>query len=225
MLEAVKELSGSTTATRPRKPIACSPSSCGEERRSELAPSTWPRRSVWPRSGARVEDGFTAVGRSSKRLRATTRSCSSSTTSTGARRRSSISSSISPTGRAARPILLVCLARPELLDVRPGWGGGKLNATSVLLEPLSEDECAELIANLVGEAELAEEVETRIAEAAEGNPLFVEEMLSMLIDDGLLVRENGRWAATRDLAAVPVPPTIQALLAARLDQLGPTNAP
>ena len=42
----------------------------------------------------------------------------------------------------------------------------------------------------------------------------------MLIDDGLLVRENGRWAATRDLAAVPVPPTIQALLAARLDRLG-----
>ena len=67
---------------------------------------------------------------------------------------------------------------------------------------------------------MAEEVGTRIAEAAEGNPLFVEEMLSMLIDDGLLVRENGRWAATRDLAAVPVPPTIHALLAARLDRLG-----
>ena len=45
----------------------------------------------------------------------------------------------------------------------------------------------------------------------------------MLIDDGLLVREDGRWAATRDLAAVPVPPTIQALLAARLDQLDATS--
>ncbi len=118
------------------------------------------------------------------------------------------------------PILLVCLARPELLDVRPGWGGGKLNATSVLLEPLSDDECGRLIENLVGQVELAEEVGKRIAEASEGNPLFVEEMLSMLIDDGLLVRENGRWAATRDLAAVPVPPTIHALLAARLDRLG-----
>jgi predicted ATPase len=118
------------------------------------------------------------------------------------------------------PILLICLARPELLDVRPGWGGGKLNATSVLLEPLSDDECGRLIENLVGQVELAEEVGKRIAEASEGNPLFVEEMLSMLIDDGLLVRENGRWAATRDLAAVPVPPTIHALLAARLDRLG-----
>jgi DNA-binding SARP family transcriptional activator len=118
------------------------------------------------------------------------------------------------------PILLLCMARPELLDIRPNWAGGKLNATSLLLEPLSEAECTELVANLVGEADLAEEMETRIAEAAEGNPLFVEEMLSMLIDDGLLVREKGRWAAAGDLTTVPVPPTIHALLAARLDQLG-----
>lgn len=117
------------------------------------------------------------------------------------------------------PVLLLCMARPELLDVRPAWGGGKLNATSVLLEPLSEDECSQLVANLVGEAELAEEVGTRIADAAEGNPLFVEEMLSMLIDDGLLVREDGRWRAAGDLSTVPVPPTIHALLAARLDRL------
>jgi tetratricopeptide (TPR) repeat protein len=119
------------------------------------------------------------------------------------------------------PILLVCLARPELLDVRPHWGGGKLNATSVLLEPLSDEECALLIKNLVGRAELAEEVGTKITDAAEGNPLFVEEMLSMLIDDGLLAREDGRWIATGDLTAVRVPPTIQALLAARLDRLDP----
>ncbi|MGH2697299.1 MAG: AAA family ATPase, partial [Actinomycetota bacterium] len=117
------------------------------------------------------------------------------------------------------PILLLCMARPELLDIRPNWAGGKLNATSLLLEPLSEDECTELVANLVGEAELAQEVESRIAEAAEGNPLFVEEMLSMLIDDGFLIRENGRWTTVGDLTTVPVPPTIHALLAARLDRL------
>ena len=117
------------------------------------------------------------------------------------------------------PILLICLARPELLEVRPSWGGGKLNATSVLLEPLTREECGLLIKGLVGQEEFADEVETRIAEAAEGNPLFVEEMLSMLVDDGVLVRAEGRWATTRDLASVPVPPTIHALLGARLDRL------
>ena len=118
------------------------------------------------------------------------------------------------------PILLLCMARPELLEVRSSWAGGKLNATSVLLEPLSDSECVELVSNLVGADESANQLEERIAEAAEGNPLFVEEMVSMLIDDGLLVPENGRWAMVGDLAAVPVPPTIHALLATRLDQLG-----
>ncbi len=119
------------------------------------------------------------------------------------------------------PVLLICLARPELLDLRRGWGGGKVNATSVLLEPLSDAECEQLIGNLVGGANIAEEVAGRIRDAAEGNPLFVEEMLSMLIDDGLLVRAHGGWSATTQLASAPVPPTIQALLAARLDQLDP----
>ncbi len=121
------------------------------------------------------------------------------------------------------PILLLCLARPDLLDARPTWGGGKLNATSALLEPLSVQECGLLIANLVGRSELPEDVGTRIAEAAEGNPLFVEEMLSMLIDDGVLVQRNGGWTATGDLPALRVPPTIQALLAARLDRLDPDD--
>jgi class 3 adenylate cyclase/tetratricopeptide (TPR) repeat protein len=118
------------------------------------------------------------------------------------------------------PILLVCLARPELLDIRPAWSGGKFNATSVLLESLSKDESEQLIGNLLGRAELAEEVRRRVAEAAEGNPLFVEETLAMLIDDGLLERRNGGWVAAGNLTEVSVPPTIQALLAARLDRLG-----
>jgi class 3 adenylate cyclase/tetratricopeptide (TPR) repeat protein len=119
------------------------------------------------------------------------------------------------------PILVVCMGRPELLDRRPGWGGGKFNATSVLLEPLSEDDSTQLIVNLLGRAELAPAVRARVAQAAEGNPLFVEEMLGMLIDDGLLERSNGSWVATGDLSKVSVPPTIQALLAARLDGLAP----
>ena len=117
------------------------------------------------------------------------------------------------------PILLLCMARPELFEKRPGWAGGKLNATSVLLEPLSDGECEELVANLLGRAPLALPVRERIAEAAEGNPLFVEEMIAMLIDDGLLRLEDGSWRATADLTQVAIPPSIQALLAARLDRL------
>jgi class 3 adenylate cyclase/tetratricopeptide (TPR) repeat protein len=100
------------------------------------------------------------------------------------------------------PILLLCVARPELLDRRQGWAGGKLNATTVLLQPLSEEETDELIERI---APVDAELRKRIREAAEGNPLFVEEMLAMVHDAG-----NGD---------VSVPPTIQALLAARLDQL------
>ncbi len=119
------------------------------------------------------------------------------------------------------PILLVCLARQELLDRRATWGGGKLNATTIHLEPLSENESEELIDGLLGKAGLATDMRNRLTEAAGGNPLFVEEMISMLIDEGLLGREDGRWVATRDISEVPVPPSIQALLAARLDQLDP----
>jgi tetratricopeptide (TPR) repeat protein len=118
------------------------------------------------------------------------------------------------------PILLLCLARPDLLDERPSWAGGKLNATSLLLEPLPDDACGTLIENLLLDpTEVAAEVKTRIAESAEGNPLFVEELLAMLIDEGALRREDGHWVAATDLSSLAVPPTIQALLDARLDRL------
>jgi len=117
------------------------------------------------------------------------------------------------------PILLLCVARPELLDLRPGWAGGKLNATSILLEPLGSEQCSELIDNMLGAEGLPAAARSRILEAAEGNPLFVEEMLGMLIDDGLLRRENGHWTASDEVVRVAVPPTIQLLLAARLDRL------
>ncbi|MGZ4390240.1 MAG: AAA family ATPase, partial [Gaiellaceae bacterium] len=100
------------------------------------------------------------------------------------------------------PILLLCLARPELLDERPAWGGGKLNAMTLLLEPLTADECARLIEELDGDVDAA--TRARIIETADGNPLFAEEMLA-------LAREGG------DIA---VPSTIHALLQARLDRLG-----
>jgi class 3 adenylate cyclase/tetratricopeptide (TPR) repeat protein len=116
-------------------------------------------------------------------------------------------------------LLLLCVARPELLEIRPGWGGGKLNATAILLEPLGSDEAGALLENLLGGANLPKPAYDRILAAAEGNPLFVEEMLGMLIDDGLLRQEDGAWRAAADLADLTVPPTIQLLLAARLDRL------
>jgi len=103
------------------------------------------------------------------------------------------------------PILLLCMARPDLLDRRPGWSGGMLNAATVLLEPLSAEETDRLLGDLLGEATIADTLRERVRLTAEGNPLFVEEMVAML-------REAPNGADT-------VPPTIQALLAARLDQL------
>jgi class 3 adenylate cyclase/tetratricopeptide (TPR) repeat protein len=118
------------------------------------------------------------------------------------------------------PILLIAMARAELLEKRPTWGGGKHWVTTMSLEPLSEVESEELVASLLGRADLPADFRTHISQAAEGNPLFVEELLAKLIDDGFLVRSNGGWAAPGDLRGLALPPTIQALLAARLDGLG-----
>jgi class 3 adenylate cyclase/tetratricopeptide (TPR) repeat protein len=107
------------------------------------------------------------------------------------------------------PLLLLCLARPELLDERPGWGGGKINATTLLLEPLSATETDELLGRLLGESALEPDLQQRIRDAAEGNPLFVEEMVALVEDS--------------DDGEIAVPGTIQALLAARLDQLEPAE--
>jgi class 3 adenylate cyclase/tetratricopeptide (TPR) repeat protein len=119
------------------------------------------------------------------------------------------------------PILFVCPARPEFLDDRPTWGGGKLNATTILLEPLPEGSALALIDELVPGGALPPGVRARIADAAEGNPLYVEEFLSTLIDDGGLVADGDKWIASRNLESISVPPTIQALLAARIDRLAP----
>ena len=120
----------------------------------------------------------------------------------------------------AASIVVLCTARPELLDARPTWGSGRPNATSIPLEPLTSTDSDLLVENLLGSAELAPGVRERITTAAEGNPLFVEEMLGVMIDDGVLRRDDGRWVASRDVSDITVPSTIQALIAARLDRLG-----
>jgi tetratricopeptide (TPR) repeat protein len=114
------------------------------------------------------------------------------------------------------PILLLCLARPDLMDARPPWGA---DAPSIRLQPLTEEDSGQLIDNLLGRAPLEEDVRARIRGAAEGNPLFVEEILRMLVDGGLLRRDDGRWVAAGDLSSIAIPATISALLAARLERL------
>jgi class 3 adenylate cyclase/tetratricopeptide (TPR) repeat protein len=116
-------------------------------------------------------------------------------------------------------MLLLCLARLDLLDNRPTWGGGVANASVLPLGPLDDRESERLVSELLGGPQLDERAFDRIAESAGGNPLFLEEMLRMLDDDGLLRREEGRWVATTDLGDVRIPESIHALLSARLDRL------
>jgi class 3 adenylate cyclase/tetratricopeptide (TPR) repeat protein len=106
----------------------------------------------------------------------------------------------------AAPVLIICLARPELLDERPVWGGGKVNASAIQLEPLRGEELERLIENLLEGVAVPPETLETLRTAGEGNPLFVEEMLAILVEHGL----DG---------PVETPPTIQALLAARIDRL------
>src|SRR5215210_2530264 len=103
------------------------------------------------------------------------------------------------------PLLLVSLARPELLDIRPGWGGGRVRATAIELEALGENDSEQLIDALDGSLDPAER--QAVLAKTEGNPLFLEETLRMLSEEGA---EVGR-----------IPDTLQALIAARIDRLAP----
>jgi class 3 adenylate cyclase/tetratricopeptide (TPR) repeat protein len=103
------------------------------------------------------------------------------------------------------PLLIVCLARPELLDIRPGWGGGRLRATAIELAPLAPDESEELLDALLADRELSAEERRTLLEKTEGNPLFVEETTRMLLEGGTPAKR--------------IPDTLQAMIAARIDRL------
>ena len=117
------------------------------------------------------------------------------------------------------PVLLLAMARPELLDSRVGWGGGKPDATTFLLEPLPTADTEKLVEALLAGARIPDAARRRIAMAADGNPLYVEQVIEMLLDDGLVTRLADGAIEVGDLDTISVPPTIQALLAARLDRL------
>ncbi|HEV2006205.1 MAG TPA: adenylate/guanylate cyclase domain-containing protein, partial [Candidatus Limnocylindrales bacterium] len=117
------------------------------------------------------------------------------------------------------PLFLLAMARPELLDLRVGWGGGKPDATTFLLEPLPAADTEHLVEALLEGGTVPAAARARIAAAADGNPLYVEQVIEMLLDDGHVRRLPDGSLEIGDLESISVPPTIQALLAARLDRL------
>ena len=120
------------------------------------------------------------------------------------------------------PVLLLALARPELSDLRPEMVEADGPATAiVVLGALDDNACRRLASDILEADEVPESVLARALEASEGNPLFLRELLRLLVDDGVLSRVGGGWTATVDVDAVELPATLHAALAARIEQLEP----
>jgi class 3 adenylate cyclase/tetratricopeptide (TPR) repeat protein len=122
------------------------------------------------------------------------------------------------------PLVFVCSSRRDLLDEHPDWANGGENSRTIILMPLSEDESSEIVENLLGSTSVDETARQKIIAAADGNPLFVEQVLSMLVDDGTLHQgADGRWILAAGIESLTIPPSISALITARLDRLGSTD--
>jgi len=119
---------------------------------------------------------------------------------------------------AEGPIVILCLARHELLELRPTWGGGMPNVASIVLEPLDAAESAQLVDALLAGG-LPPALRDRVVTLADGNPLFTEELVRMFVDQGVLRFGDGRWQLARPVEDVEIPGSIHAVLAARLDGL------
>jgi predicted ATPase len=117
-------------------------------------------------------------------------------------------------------ILLVALARPELRETRQALAAAGRRPVDVIeLDPLAPDQSRELVGGLLGQVDVPDELLERILETTDGNPLFLGELLRMLVDDGSLERDGDVWVAAGGAEALQVPPTIQALLTARIERL------
>jgi len=121
--------------------------------------------------------------------------------------------------RSQGSVLFVCPSRPDLTATRPGWGGGRRNASSLALDPLTTGEAQQLVKALLTVDDLPPSVHERILERAEGNPFFLEEVIRRLVDGGLIHRSGERWRAVEGIEQVHIPDTVQAVLAARIDLL------
>jgi class 3 adenylate cyclase/tetratricopeptide (TPR) repeat protein len=117
------------------------------------------------------------------------------------------------------PLLFICMGRPEFGDELSSWAEHVPGRISMSLEPLSPEEGGSLITALLGESGIPKETVTLILSAAEGNPLFLEQMVAKWQEDGTLISGGKGWQLSRGAHDLSVPPSIQALVAARLDGL------
>jgi class 3 adenylate cyclase/tetratricopeptide (TPR) repeat protein len=115
------------------------------------------------------------------------------------------------------PLVLLCTARPELLERRVGWGS-RANAATIALSPLSETETSTLVSHLLRRRVSADLADAVVGQAG-GNPLYAEEFVRMLVDRGLLYRDGDEWRFSP--GEVPLPESVQGIVAARLDTLEP----
>jgi class 3 adenylate cyclase/tetratricopeptide (TPR) repeat protein len=116
------------------------------------------------------------------------------------------------------PLLVLCTARPDLPERRDGWGGHS-NALTITLQPLTGEETGELLSLLLQHSEVPEGLRETLLARAEGNPLYAEEFIRMLVERGLLVREDGNWELRA--GELPMPESVQGIIASRLDALAP----
>lgn len=124
-------------------------------------------------------------------------------------------------------LLLICPARPELLERRPGWGGGRRNYAIIGLEALTDGDAERLVRALLPGDDVPERLRRGILRKGEGNPFYFEEIVRMLVDRGILVRDEAtgnwriapEWEGSEELYDPAIPDTVQGVLAARLDLL------
>ncbi len=120
------------------------------------------------------------------------------------------------------PMMVVALARPELREVRPGLTEpGHHVGLAMALEGLDPEATTELATRLLGSKPLPAELTARLPLSTDGNPLFVRELVRMLADDGVLTETDDGWALAVDVDGIDVPPTIQSLLATRIERMPP----
>jgi serine/threonine protein kinase/tetratricopeptide (TPR) repeat protein len=124
---------------------------------------------------------------------------------------------------ADAPLLVVCFARPDLFERRPVWGEGLAAHARITLQPLTKRETRQLVEEILRYAQsIPHALREMIVGAAEGNPFYVEELIKMLIDQGVIVPDAADWRVDASrLVEVRVPPTLKGVLQARLDGLSP----